>query len=128
VKEAGGKAIPLKVAGAFHSPFMHSAAVGLREVLAAMEFREPRHPLYSNLTARPYETEQFRELLSAQVENPVRWQAIVEHLAQQGVDTFIEVGPGSTLTGLVKRILPDATALNVENEETLKAAVQAVKG
>jgi [acyl-carrier-protein] S-malonyltransferase len=128
VKEAGGKAIPLKVAGAFHSPFMHSAAVGLREPLSKMEFRSPKYPLYSNVTARPYEPEQFRELLSAQVENPVRWQAIVEHLAESGVDTFIEVGPGSTLTGLVKRILPDAAALNVENAETLKAAVAAVKG
>jgi [acyl-carrier-protein] S-malonyltransferase len=128
VKAAGGRAIPLKVAGAFHSPFMHSAAVGLREPLSRMEFRSPKYPLYSNVTARPYEDGQFQELLSAQVENPVRWQAIVEHLAETGVDTFIEVGPGSTLTGLVKRILPDATALNVENAETLKAAVEAVKG
>ena len=128
VKAAGGRAIPLKVAGAFHSPFMHSAAVGLKEVLAGMEFHAPKYPLYSNLTARPYEPEQFRDLLSAQVENPVRWQAIVEHLAESGVDTFIEVGPGATLTGLVKRILPDALALNVENAETLKAAIAAVKG
>ena len=127
VKAAGGRAIPLKVAGAFHSPFMHSAAVGLREVLAELDFQAPQVPLYSNLTARPYEPEQFRELLSAQVENPVRWQAIVEHLAQSGVDTFIEVGPGATLTGLVKRILPDAVALNVENAETLKAAIAHLK-
>lgn len=128
VKEAGGRAIPLKVAGAFHSPFMHSAAVGLRPLLEQMDFRTPDYPLYSNLTARPYEPGQFRELLSAQVENPVRWQAIVEHLAGNGVDTFIEVGPGSTLTGLVKRILPDASALNVENAQTLRAAVEALKG
>ncbi len=127
VKEAGGRAIPLKVAGAFHSPFMHSAAVGLRPLLEQMDFRTPDYPLYSNLTARPYEPGQFRELLSAQVENPVRWQAIVEHLAGNGVDTFIEVGPGSTLTGLVKRILPDASALNVENAQTLRAAVEALK-
>ena len=128
VKDAGGRAIPLKVAGAFHSPFMHSAAVGLRPLLEQMRFQTPRYPLYSNLTARPYEPGQFQELLSAQVENPVRWQAIVEDLARNGVDTFIEVGPGATLTGLVKRILPDALALNVENAETLNAALAAVKG
>ncbi len=128
VKAAGGRAIPLKVAGAFHSPFMHSAAVGLVEVLAPMEFKEPNYPLYSNVTAQPYEPGKFKELLSKQLENPVRWQAIVENMAAAGVDTFIEVGPGSTLTGLIKRILPDATALNVEDAATLKSAVEAVKG
>lgn len=128
VKAAGGRAIPLKVAGAFHSPFMHSAAVGLVEVLEPMEFSAPRYPLYSNITAQPYEEGKYKELLSRQPENPVRWQAIVENMTAAGVDTFIEVGPGSTLTGLIKRILPDARAMNVENAETLRAAVSAVKG
>lgn len=128
VKAAGGRAIPLKVAGAFHSPFMHSAAVGLVEVLAPMEFGEPKYTLYSNVTAEPYEAGKYKELLSRQVENPVRWQSIVENMAAAGVDTFIEVGPGNTLTGLIKRILPNVTALNVENAETLQAAIAAVKG
>jgi [acyl-carrier-protein] S-malonyltransferase len=128
VKEAGGRAIPLKVAGAFHSPFMHSAAVGLVDALAPLEFGEPKYTLYSNVTAQPYESGKYKELLSKQVENPVRWQTIVENMVAAGVDTFIEVGPGETLTGLIKRINPDVTALNVENAETLKAAVAAVKG
>ncbi len=128
VKAAGGRAIPLKVAGAFHSPFMHSAAVGLVDVLAPMEIGAPKYPLYSNVTARPYEEGKYKELLSQQVENPVRWQSIVENMIADGVDTFIEVGPGNTLTGLIKRINSDVTALNVEDAATLQAAVAAVKG
>lgn len=127
VKAAGGRAIPLKVAGAFHSPFMHSAAVGLVDVLAPMEFGTPKYPLYSNVTAQPYKAGRYKELLSMQLENPVRWQTIVENMAADGVDTFVEVGPGNTLTGLIKRILPAATAINVENAETLKAAIELLK-
>lgn len=128
VKEAGGRAIPLKVAGAFHSPFMHSAAVGLADVLAPLEIGTPRYTLYSNVTAQPYEEGRYKELLQKQVENPVRWQQLVENMIASGVDTFIEVGPGNTLTGLIKRIDPNVTALSVENEATLRAAVEAVKG
>lgn len=128
VKNAGGRAIPLKVAGAFHSPFMHSAAVGMADVLAPLTFTAPRVPLYSNVTAQPYGEGQFQELLQKQLENPVRWQQLVENLIASGVDTFIEVGPGATLTGLIKRISGDVTALNVENAATLAAAVKAVKG
>lgn len=128
VKEAGGRAIPLKVAGAFHSPFMHSAAVGLADVLAPLEIGTPKYTLYSNVTAQPYEEGRYKELLQKQVENPVRWQQLVENMIASGVDTFIEVGPGNTLTGLIKRIDPNVTALSVENEATLRAAVEAVKG
>lgn len=126
VKAAGGRAIPLKVAGAFHSPFMHSAAVGLVKELDALDFTAPNYTLYSNVTAQPYEEGRYKELLSKQVENPVRWQTIVENMVASGIDTFIEVGPGATLTGLIKRIAPEVTALNVENAETLRAAVSAL--
>ncbi|MCC8064857.1 MAG: ACP S-malonyltransferase [Clostridiales bacterium] len=128
VKEAGGRAIPLKVAGAFHSPFMHSAAVGMVDVLAPLEIGAPKYPLYSNVTAQPYEEGEYKELLTKQVENPVRWQQIVENMVAAGVDTFVEVGPGSTLTGLIKRIAPDVLALNVENVATLNGAVAAIRG
>ncbi len=62
------------------------------------------------------------------MENPVRWQQIVENMVAAGVDTFVEVGPGSTLTGLIKRIAPDVLALNVENVATLNGAVAAIRG
>ena len=127
VKAAGGRALPLKVSGAFHSPFMSSAAKGLAEVLAPMEFAAPSCPLYSNVTAQPYEDGQFKDLLSRQVENPVRWQTIVENMIAAGVDTFIEVGPGKTLAGLIGKISSDVRALNVEDAESLKHTIEEVK-
>ncbi len=127
VKAAGGRALPLKVSGAFHSPFMSSAAKGLAEVLAPMEFAAPSCPLYSNVTAQPYEDGQFKDLLSRQVENPVRWQTIVENMIAAGVDTLIEVGPGKTLAGLIGKINPDVRALNVEDAESLKHTIEEVK-
>lgn len=127
VKAAGGRALPLKVSGAFHSPFMSSAAKGLAVVLAPMEFAAPSCPLYSNVTAQPYEDSQFKDLLSRQVENPVRWQTIVENMIAAGVDTFIEVGPGKTLAGLIGKINSDVRALNVEDAESLKHTIEEVK-
>ena len=127
VKEAGGRALPLKVSGAFHSPFMASAAEGLKQVLAGIEFGTPRCPLYSNVTAQPYGPGQFQELLERQVISPVRWQTIVENMIAAGVDTFIEVGPGKTLTGLIGKINPDVRALNVEDAESLRHTIEEVK-
>lgn len=127
VKEAGGRALPLKVSGAFHSPFMATAAEGLKQVLAPMEFSAPSCPLYSNVTAMPYEQGQFQDLLSRQVVSPVRWQTIVENMIAAGVDTFIEVGPGKTLTGLIGKINPDVKTLNVEDAESLRLTIEEVK-
>ena len=127
VKEAGGRALPLKVSGAFHSPFMASAAEGLKQVLSGMAFSAPCCPLYSNVTALPYEPGQFQELLERQVISPVRWQTIVENMVADGVDTFIEVGPGKTLAGLIAKINPDVKALNVEDAESLRRTIEEVK-
>lgn len=127
VKEAGGRALPLKVSGAFHSPFMATAAEGLKQVLAPMEFGTPSYPLYSNVTAMPYEQGQFQDLLSRQVVSPVRWQTIVENMIAAGVDTFIEVGPGKTLTGLIGKINSDVKTLNVEDAESLRHTIEEVK-
>ncbi|MBR1780215.1 MAG: ACP S-malonyltransferase [Oscillospiraceae bacterium] len=127
VKAAGGRALPLKVSGGFHSPFMHSAAVGLADVLSPMEIAAPACPLYSNVTARPYEAGQYKSLLSRQVENPVRWQAIVENMVADGVDTFIEVGPGKTLCGLIAKINPDVKVLNVEDAASLQHTIEEVR-
>lgn len=127
VKEAGGRALPLKVSGAFHSPFMATAAEGLKQVLAPMEFGTPCCSLYSNVTAMPYEQGQFQDLLSRQVVSPVRWQTIVENMIAAGVDTFIEVGPGKTLTGLIGKINPDVKTLNVEDAESLRLTIEEVK-
>ncbi len=113
VKEAGGRAKLLAVSGAFHSPFMADAADGLADYMKDVEFSEPKIPVYSDVTAKPYEGD-YKELVKAQVESPVRWQTIVENMIADGVDTFIEVGAGKTLTGLIKRINGNVKAFKTE--------------
>lgn len=115
-----GRAKRLAVSGAFHSPFMADAADGLYEYMQGVSFGEPGLPVYSNYTAQPYEGD-FKQLIKAQVENPVRWQTIVENMAADGVDTIIEVGVGKTLTGLIKRINSDIKAVKVENLSDLES-------
>lgn len=125
VKEAGGRAAPLAVSGGFHSPFMEDAARELDGFLAGAEFRPGRLPVYANFTARPYGDDP-RSLLVAQVKSPVRWQETVEALAGEGVDTFFECGPGKTLCGLIKKTLKTARVFQVQDQETLEAAVAAL--
>ena len=120
-----GRAVKLVVSGAFHSPLMHSAADGLREYLASVSLREERLPVYANLTAEPY-GEDKKETMAAQCENPVRWQKTIENMIANGVDTFIEVGVGKTLVGLIKKINPEVTVYQIENKEGLDAAAEAL--
>ncbi len=118
VKEAGGKAKLLAVSGAFHSPFMAQAAQGLADYMKDITFSEPRTVIYSDVTAKPYEDD-YKALVKAQVESPVRWQSIVENMIADGTDTFIEVGVGKTLTGLIKRISPEVRAFKAETPEDI---------
>lgn len=113
VRENGGRAVPLKVAGAFHSPFME----GVREPFASAIDEELEKspigaiPLYSDVTAQPY-GENFTELLSSQLCNPVRWEQLVRNMMKSGVDTFVEIGPGRTLTNMIHRISADVKAVS----------------
>ena len=127
VAEAGGKAVPLAVSGGFHSPLMADAAEQLEAVLEKTPVQPLRLPVYGNVTAEPY-GEAVQELLTKQVKNPVRWQETVENLAAQGVDTFIECGPGKTLCGLIKKTVKDAKILRVEDADTVQEAVKAING
>ena len=111
VKAAGGRAIPLKVKGAFHSPFMNEAANAFAEELTKAEIKERTVTLYSNMTAEPY-TEDVVELLSKQICNPVQWEKIIRNMIADGVDTFIEIGPGKTLANMIKKISADVRAVN----------------
>ena len=120
VKQAGGRAKLLAVSGAFHSPFMADAAQELAEYMEKIEFSEPETVIYSDVTAKPYEGD-YKALVKAQVESPVRWQTIVENMIADGVDTFIEVGVGKTLQGLVKRINADVKAFKVETPDDIEA-------
>ncbi len=116
VQEVGGRAKPLAVSGGFHSPMMASAAAAFEGLLQDEQMNRPRIPVYANRTARVYE-HPFRKTLAEQIENPVLWKQTIENMAADGYDTFIEVGPGKTLAGLVKRILPEAAVYNVQTME-----------
>ncbi len=112
VKAAGGRAIPLKVKGAFHSPFMNGAAKAFAEELAQVKVRERTVTLYSNMTAEPY-TEDVVGLLSKQICSPVQWEKIIRNMIADGIDTFIEIGPGKTLTNMIKKINAEGKAVSV---------------
>jgi len=119
VKAAGGRAIPLKVKGAFHSVFMTEAAKAFACELADVQLNEQSIKLYSNLTGEPY-GDDIKALLSAQICSPVRWETIIRNMISDGVDTFIEIGPGKTLTNMIKKISPDVKAVSAAEylEET----------
>ncbi|MCR4891366.1 MAG: ACP S-malonyltransferase [Lachnospiraceae bacterium] len=112
VKEAGGRALPLKVKGAFHSPFMKEAAAGFAEELAKVQIHKPERILYSDKTAGTY-SGNIAGLLSDQICSPVMWEKIIRNMIEEGVDTFIEIGPGKTLTNMVKKISKEVKAVTL---------------
>lgn len=125
VKAAGGRAIPLKVSGGFHSPFMARAAQQFAAELEKVTFRQPKMPLYSNCTGLPY-GDHGKQLLAKQICSPVRWESIVRHMIGSGTDTFIEVGPGNTLSGLISKIDRNVRTFCVSDRESLKNCVAEV--
>ncbi|MCD4789870.1 MAG: ACP S-malonyltransferase, partial [Bacteroidales bacterium] len=114
LKEAGARrALPLKVGGAFHSPFMEPARVELAEAINNTKFSEPICPVYQNATAMAVtDPHEIRENLIAQLTSPVRWAQSVENMITDGATTFIEVGPGNVLQGLVKKINKEVETLS----------------
>ena len=114
LRAAGVKAIRLPVAGAFHSPLMEGAAERFRAVLATVEFRPPRVPVYSSTAAAPFADP--REGLAAALTAPVRWRDTLAALRDAGAATFLEAGPGDVLTGLVRRTLEGVEARSLASE------------
>lgn len=112
VRAAGGRALPLQVKGAFHSPFMCEAADAFAAELEKVSIQKGRIPLYSNVTAQPY-GDQAAELLAKQIASPVQWEALIRNMIGSGIDTFIEIGPGKTLTNMIRKIDTQVTALTV---------------
>lgn len=107
VKEAGGKAIPLKVSGPWHSELIAGAVPDFSVIMAATLFSAPAVPLLFNVTAAPEsDPAAIRAIMARQIASTVRWYEIVENLLAAGVGTFIEVGPKNVLTGLLKKIVP----------------------
>ena len=121
LKEAGARrCIPLKVSGPFHSEMLKGAGEKLAGVLEDVELKEFSMPYVTNVTA-DYVTDisEIKELLGRQVYSSVRWQQSVERMIADGVDTFIEIGPGRTLTGFLKKINKNVTGLHIEKVEEL---------
>jgi [acyl-carrier-protein] S-malonyltransferase len=120
------RSIPLKVAGAFHSNYMTSAAEGLESAVSSSSFRSPGFPVWANATAKPYSPMDVASTLVAQVTSPVLFEATLQSMAEAGLNTFVHVGPGDVTAGLAKRTLPDATVLTVSDLEDIESAAAAV--
>ncbi len=122
LKEAGAKrVIPLNVSGPFHSYLLADAGKKLGEFLEKVTLKRPEIPYVANVTAQ-YVTEEdkIKPLLEKQVSSSVRWQQSVEYMIADGVDRFVEIGPGKTLSGFVKKISRDVEILNVEKLSDLE--------
>jgi [acyl-carrier-protein] S-malonyltransferase len=122
-KELGARAIPLNVSAPFHCPLMAPAAEEMREALAKTLIQPPRTPIVTNVTARPtLDPEAIRELLVQQVTGRVRWRESILWLTEEGgVTRFAELGSGKVLTGIAKRIAPDAEGVALNTPEDLEA-------
>ena len=115
VKESKGKALPLAVGGAFHSPLMEPARVELAEAIERTTFHAPVCPCYQNVDALPHsDPADIKKNLLMQLTSPVRWTATVQHMLADGATEFIEVGPGTALQGMVKRVDANANAHSAE--------------
>lgn len=116
LKAAGAKrALPLKVGGAFHSPLMEPARIELAEAINNTNFNTPACPVYQNVTAKPVtDPAVIRENMVKQLTAPVRWTQTIQNMVADGATTFVEVGPGTVLQGLVKKIAPEAEALSAQ--------------
>lgn len=129
LKKVGAKrCLELKTAGPFHTSKLQKASDALKEELEKIEMKTPTIQVIKNIDAKPYsDTENVKEILATHVTNPVRFSASIQYMVNQGVDTFVEIGPGKTLTGFVKKVDKDLKCININNVETLENAIQVLK-
>lgn len=127
VKAAGGRALPLKVRGGFHSPFMADASAAFAEYLQSAELAVPNIPVYSDVTGQPYPANLIPALLAKQISSPVRWEHIIRSMVEAGVTAFVEIGPGKTLCNLISRIEPGTRRFAASEYEELDALCAEVK-
>lgn len=124
-KEMGARAIPLPVAGAFHSSLMKPAADAFAEVLEDIEFKELTVPVLSNVTGKPHEdVAAIKGLMVDQITSSVQWLQNVEYMLGQGITQYVECGPGKVLTGLIKRIDKGTSLHNIQDAEAAVAVAQ----
>jgi [acyl-carrier-protein] S-malonyltransferase len=119
--KGASRIIPLQVSGAFHTPLMQAAQEALSEIIATLDFQDPSIPIIANTTAQPLTTaEQVKLELTDQLCNSIQWQRSIEYMVNDGVSTFVEIGPGRVLSGLIKRINRDVTTRNIGDAEAIK--------
>jgi len=118
------RTISLSVSGAFHTPLMQAAVDGLSEIIATFPFRDPLVPIVANTTAQPMtNAEQVKAELLRQFGKGVQWQRSIEYMVNNGVSTFIEIGPGGVLSGLIRRINKDVKTINIGDANAIKNLV-----
>ncbi len=117
VRDRGGRLVPLKVQGGFHSPLMEPAARAFEAVLESVPTGKPDVEVYSNVTATSYGDP--RELLAAQISSPVKWEQTIRNMIRRGCDRFVEVGPKTTLANLIARIDPDVEVFSLSDLDLL---------
>lgn len=123
------KAVPLPVSAPFHCALMRPAGERLGQVLERLSPADPGIPVYTNVDAAPVRAaDRAREALVRQVASPVRWHDLVEAMVSDGIDTFVEIGPGKVLAGLIRRIRREARVLVVNDAEDVEEAVSAIGG
>ena len=121
------RVIPLAVSGAFHSKFMENAGTSFAEFISNVELNDASIPVITNVDAEDTTSkEDFRAKMPKQIYSSVYWTQTIEKMVSEGVDTFIEIGPGKVLAGLNKKIAPDATVYNVYDVTSLEATVEAL--
>jgi [acyl-carrier-protein] S-malonyltransferase len=129
-QKAGAKrCIPLDVSGAFHSPLMHPAEMGLRKALNEVSFSKPNIPFIANVTGNYVDDpEELKENLALQLTNSIQWETDVLRMVRDGIETFIEFGPGKVLSGLVRRIHQKAKVFSIEEGFKIKDQEEIERG
>ena len=121
------RVVPLAVSGAFHSKFMESAGGKFEEFIAGVELNNASIPVITNVDAEPtIDSEDFRAKMPKQIYSSVYWTQTIQKMVEEGVDTFIEIGPGKVLAGLNKKIAPEANVYNVFDLASLESTVEAL--
>ncbi|MGL5416558.1 MAG: ACP S-malonyltransferase [Clostridium sp.] len=127
-KRLGGMAIPLKVSGAFHTSLLNEASEEFFKCLESIKINKEKENIYSNLKGDLYsKDDDLKEILKNHMVKPVYFEKIIRDMIEKGVDTFIEIGPGKTLSGFVKKIDRKLNVINVCNLETLNSCVELLK-
>lgn len=129
-KEKGGKALPLKTSGAFHTPLLKKASEAFSEELLKVKFNYPKRKVLKNLDGNYYlPSDDIKDILSKHIINPVQFTKIIKQMLKDGISVFIEIGPGKTLSGLVKKIAKeDVKIINISDKKSLEDFLTLYKG